>query len=609
MAVGFRHVSLVAAGLIVVLAVLLGSSAASSAAGPQAGSIRGVVPSRQAVKAAAASPQGTPPLIYHGGPVMHTNKTYAIYWVPSGYSVSANYRTIIDRYLGDVAAASGSTSNVYATDTQYYDTTNGNILNSSTFGGSYLDAQSLPASGCTDFYTTVCLTDAQLQTEVQRVATLNGWTVGPTSMFLMFTASGIGSCFDGSSSACAFTYYCAYHSNIGSGPGEILYSNQPYTMTVPAACDSGEHPNGDDADSVLNVASHEHNETITDPLGTAWWDSSGYENGDECAWDFGTALGSTGSSQYNQVINGNKYYLQQEWSNSDNACELTYGAAAPPPTVTSASPSSSVRGVVNVPITVNGANFVNGSAASFSGTYVQVNSTSYVSTTQLTANVTIHGVAALGARNVTVTNPGGASGTCTGCFSVVSSGGTPPTVTSTSPSSSIRGVVNKPVTVFGTGFTSGAKVSFSGTYVQVNSTSFVSSTQLTASVTIHGVAALGARDVTVTNTGGASGTCTGCFSVVSSGGTPPTVTSTSPNTLPRLSISKTVLVNGSGFVSGATVAFSGTYVQVNSVTFVNANQLSLSVTIHGVAATGARNVTVTNPGGASGTCTNCFTVT
>src|SRR5690349_7249401 len=36
-------------------------------------------------------------LAYHGGPVMHTNTVYAIYWVPPGYSVSANYQTLINR--------------------------------------------------------------------------------------------------------------------------------------------------------------------------------------------------------------------------------------------------------------------------------------------------------------------------------------------------------------------------------------------------------------------------------------------------------------------------------------------------------------------------------
>ena len=79
----------------------------------------------------------------------------------------------------------------------------------------------------------------------------------------------------------------------------MLYANQPYTDTsgvgAPGVCDSGQHPNGDFADATINVLSHEHNETITDPDGNAWYDSSGNEIGDKCAWNFGSALGSTSS--------------------------------------------------------------------------------------------------------------------------------------------------------------------------------------------------------------------------------------------------------------------------------------------------------------------------
>src|SRR5206468_12731017 len=69
----------------------------------------------------------------------------------------------------------------------------------------------------------------------------------------------------------------------------------PYTTLFRSAdpgCDSGEQPNGDVADSTTNLISHEHNETITDPLGTGWYDRLGNEDGDKCAWNFGSALGS-----------------------------------------------------------------------------------------------------------------------------------------------------------------------------------------------------------------------------------------------------------------------------------------------------------------------------
>jgi PKD repeat protein len=71
---------------------------------------------------------------------------------------------------------------------------------------------------------------------------------------------------------------------------------------------------------VLNNVAHEHNESIADPLGNAWYDGNGKEIADKCHLMFGSPRGSTGSGQYNQVINGHGYWLQQIWSNRAGAC-------------------------------------------------------------------------------------------------------------------------------------------------------------------------------------------------------------------------------------------------------------------------------------------------
>jgi len=260
--------------------------------------------------------KGAGQLRYHGGPVMHTNKVFSIYWAPAGYAISSTYRSTIDQYFTDVAAASGSTSNVYYSDTQYGDGSGPISYSSSVGGTSVLDTHALPASGCTDRYTNVCLTDAQIQAEIQTVIAQNGWTAGPSTVFFMFTGKGIGSCLG---SSCSFSQYCAYHSWTGSGSGVVLYANMPYADTVPAACDAGQHPNGNDADATLNVTSHEHNEAITDEQGSAWYDSAGFENGDKCAWIFGSLSGTSGA-QYNQTINGHHYFLQEEYSNATRSC-------------------------------------------------------------------------------------------------------------------------------------------------------------------------------------------------------------------------------------------------------------------------------------------------
>ena len=147
------------------VAVWAGAAQARGPNPPGLDRILGTVPTNPH---AAAAVSGFGQLSYHGGPVMLTNKTYAIYWIPSGYSVSSLYVSLLNRFLTDVAAASGQTSNVYWSDTQYYNASGTHISYSSTFGGSYTDTDPFPASACSDgvTQTTVCLSDAQLQSEV-----------------------------------------------------------------------------------------------------------------------------------------------------------------------------------------------------------------------------------------------------------------------------------------------------------------------------------------------------------------------------------------------------------------------------------------------------------
>lgn len=264
----------------------------------------------------AGSVSGSGPLVYHNGPVMHTNTTYAIYWIPSGYTMQDGYSTLIDQFFTDVAADSGKQSNVYFTATQYHDGV-GKVQYKSTFGGSYTDTNPLPVNGCTNSVTSICLNDSQLRAEIQKDIAANGWPVGPSTEFFLFTAKGVGSC--SGSTFCSFADFCAYHSHIGAGSTEILYANMPYVDTAPG-CDGGQHPNGNDADATINVASHEHNETITDPRGNGWYDASGEENGDKCAWVFGPLSGTIAGAKYNQTINGHHYLLQEEYSNHDQGC-------------------------------------------------------------------------------------------------------------------------------------------------------------------------------------------------------------------------------------------------------------------------------------------------
>jgi hypothetical protein len=324
--------------LAVLVALVLGVTAAGGASASLARApIGGVVPHAGSTanpgklsRAATAGTLGvndvalqespcTPPLCW----VMRTNRTYAIYWSPSSNTIDASYETDVNQYLSDVAAASGSQTNVYSVATQYYDST-GFISTQSTFGGSYVDTDPFPTTGgCTA--TPNCLTDSQLQAEIQKVITAKGWTDGPDSLFFMLTPDGVGSCFNSSGTECSTNYYCAYHSGFTGADGRpVLYANEPYAAMIDG-CHNGPSPNNDDADATINTMSHEHNEAITDPFGNAWLGSSGEEIADICAWKFGAPLGTAADGQpYNQLINGHEYELQQDYSNDGSTCLQRY---------------------------------------------------------------------------------------------------------------------------------------------------------------------------------------------------------------------------------------------------------------------------------------------
>lgn len=283
-----------------------------------AGRILGMVP----VHGQASGNLGLGNLSYHGGPVQTgstPDQTYAIFW---GNGLTYQYGSLLVHFLMNVAAASSTTANVYDSDTQYYQDVSGtktNIEYNQHFGGYWHDTTTPTTNGCSSTAGgPICVSDAQVQQEVQRAITTNNWPAGGNAEYFVFLSNGMSTC-DGTS--CAFSSFCAYHGYFNWNGKPVLYGNMPYTGHNLTACGSGNYPNGDPAaDSTINVTSHEANETITDPGGTAWYDLIGYENGDKCAWNFGTQLGGTSGAMYNQVINGVHYELQGEWSNAHSSC-------------------------------------------------------------------------------------------------------------------------------------------------------------------------------------------------------------------------------------------------------------------------------------------------
>jgi hypothetical protein len=104
--------------------------------------------------------------------------------------------------------------------------------------------------------------------------------------------------------------YCAWHS-AGTCGGKAVQFAFFFKLDGDAGCDPQDTQTGHSQAlaAIANVSGHELSEARSDPASPgAWYDSSGAENGDKCAWTFNVP--------YVTFPDGNKWKLQGEWSNA-----------------------------------------------------------------------------------------------------------------------------------------------------------------------------------------------------------------------------------------------------------------------------------------------------
>lgn len=316
---------------------------------------------------ASQSSAGT--LVWNGGPVLHSSAPYLLFWTPGGEVIPNSTQSLLARYFTDVAADSGTASNVYGVARQYTDAT-GFADYRQTFGPSQVvtDTGSYPANGCpyTSRTYSHCFTDTQLEAELQRELAAAGLPADGAAnagslpanapVYFVVLPTDVNVCYAGGGHYCADNALCAFHSSFvdSANNDNVIYAAIPTIILGqnPKSCQADgnpaiEEPNGTSADVVVKYMSHEDNEAITDPLTSAWYDPvTQNENGDNCnAYGLnspanGTSLtaftptlgGSPAGTLYNQLINSHPYYVQSEWSNGDAGCQMR--PASPPPTAT-----------------------------------------------------------------------------------------------------------------------------------------------------------------------------------------------------------------------------------------------------------------------------------
>ena len=322
--------TLLAVGCLTLLAVGSLTLLAERAVAAQAKTFGGIVPDQPTDAPLPGEPLAHAANVpYGGGEVLHSNRTHVIFWQPagSGLTFDPGYESLIETFLGHVAAASHSTDTVYGLSGQYTDA-QGPAVYDSTYGGAVVATDPLPGNGCTEPLTnpgwTTCLSDTQLEFELQHVVGLDHLPSTGDDVYFLVLPDGLGDCESSGPDFCALGgatagSFCGYHSS--TPDGSILYAVIPYNA-IAGHCNSADpRPNSDAADPALSTISHEQMEMITDPNGDAWIDGAGNEVGDLCLGYFGPTLGGAGAGAWDEVIDGGHYYLQEEWSNRASSCQ------------------------------------------------------------------------------------------------------------------------------------------------------------------------------------------------------------------------------------------------------------------------------------------------
>jgi uncharacterized protein YdgA (DUF945 family) len=267
----------------------------------------------------------------------------------------------------------------------------------------------------------------------------------------------------------------------------------------------------------------------------------------------------------------------------------------PVPTTTGLSPASATAGGPDFTLTVNGTGYVASSVVRWNGAD---RTTTYVSSSQLTAAITAADIATAGTAQVTVFNPAPGGGTSNPQTFTISAVNNPvPTTTSLTPAFSTAGGVGFTLTVHGTGFINGSVVQWNGSD---RTTTFVSTIQLTAAISAADIASAGTAQVTVFNPAPGGGTSNAQTFTINNPDNPvPTTIGLSPSSTTAGGSAFTLTISGSGFITGSVVQWNGSS---RTTTYISSAQLSAAISAEDIAVAGTASVTVFNPapgGGAS----------
>lgn len=296
--------------------------------GPHASATKAVAPPAGSTGAASQ------PISYHNGPVMTAVSKVVVIWYGNwnqsdGTDTPAGQQIIRDALYGLAQAAPAGYTN-YAGVTTGASSSLGRYTQANPAGAvSQISSTNLVelTQSASAAYGGATLTDASVQALVKAAAVSVG--ADPNAIYLVLSSGDIGE------RSGFLTNYCGWHtySTISGQPLKYGFIGNPRkNISACNANTSGVSPNGNPAvDAMVSVIAHELEETATDPLLNAWWNASGSESGDMCAWTFGaspTRVASTNAatngSYYNVTLptktGSRSYLIQRALAASNSKC-------------------------------------------------------------------------------------------------------------------------------------------------------------------------------------------------------------------------------------------------------------------------------------------------
>jgi hypothetical protein len=266
-------------------------------------------------------------ITYHNGPVMTGLSKVVVIWYgnwnqSNGTDNPAGQQIILDALFGLSAPPTTGVTNYSGVTTGassalgLYTQTGGAAV--TQVSSPTIVQYNQPTSATYGGYV---LTDASVQALVTSFAST---APDPNAIYLVLSSSDVGE------SSGFLTAYCGWHTYSTVGSTTIKYGfigNPNKTLTACNVNTAGVSPNGNPAvDAMISVIAHELEETVTDPQISGWYNRQQSENGDMCAWTFGSAQTKLANGSYYNVTlptatGGSRHYLiQRALARSNSKC-------------------------------------------------------------------------------------------------------------------------------------------------------------------------------------------------------------------------------------------------------------------------------------------------